>query len=124
MSAPGRSAPRSTRPRRIRRLIRERTLAERYLEDLELHEPEHDEDIRELISRGLDLLRSPDRRLLALIYVEGLSYQEVADRLERPIGSIGPLRGRALKRLARASPSLSRSPQESSERLASVDPLP
>jgi RNA polymerase sigma factor (sigma-70 family) len=98
--------------KRIRRLIRERTLAERYLEDLELHEPEHDDDIRELISRGLDLLRSPDRRLLALIYVEGLSYQEVADRLERPIGSIGPLRGRALKRLARAVAELERPPQE------------
>jgi len=98
--------------KRIRRLIRERTLAERYLEDLELHEPEHDEDIRELISRGLDLLRSPDRRLLALIYIEGLSYQEVADRLERPIGSIGPLRGRALKRLARAVAELERPPQE------------
>jgi len=98
--------------KRIRRLIRERNLAERYIEDLELHEPDHDEDVRELISRGLDLLRPPDRRLLALIYIEGLSYQEVADRLERPIGSIGPLRGRALKRLARAVAELERPPQE------------
>jgi RNA polymerase sigma factor (sigma-70 family) len=88
--------------KRIRRLIRERNLAERYVENLELFAPEDNEDIRELISRGLDLLRPHDRRLLTLIYVQGLSYQEVADFLDRPIGSIGPLRGRALKRLARA----------------------
>ena len=94
--------------KRIRHLIRERNLAERYVENLELSEPEDDEDIRELIARGLRLLRPPDRLLLALIYIEGLSYQEVADRLGRPIGSIGPLRGRALKRLARAVADLER----------------
>jgi RNA polymerase sigma factor (sigma-70 family) len=96
--------------KRIRRLIRERTLAERYVENLELYAPEDNEDIRELISRGLDLLRPNDRRLLTLIYVQGLSYQEVADFLDRPIGSIGPLRGRALKRLARAIDELEPSP--------------
>jgi RNA polymerase sigma factor (sigma-70 family) len=88
--------------KRIRRLIRERNLAERYVENLELYAPADNEDVRELISRGLDLLRPHDRRLLTLIYVQGLSYQEVADLLGRPIGSIGPLRGRALKRLSRA----------------------
>jgi RNA polymerase sigma factor (sigma-70 family) len=97
--------------KRIRHLIRERTLAERYIENLGLYEPDDDGDIRELISRGLDLLRPPDRRLLALIYIEGLSYQEVADRLGRPIGSIGPLRGRALKRLSRAVAELERPPK-------------
>jgi len=97
--------------KRIRHLIRERSLAERYLENLELYERDKDEDVRELIARGLDLLRLPDRRLLALIYIEGLSYQEVADRLGRPIGSIGPLRGRALKRLSRAVAELERPPK-------------
>jgi len=88
--------------KRIRRLIRERTLAERYLENLELFEPEDREDVRELIARGLQHLKPGDRKLLALIYIQGLSYQEVADVLGRPIGSIGPLRGRALKRLQKA----------------------
>ncbi len=88
--------------KRIRRLIRERNLAERYVENLELSEPEDREDVRELIAKGLEFLKPGDRRLLALIYIQGLSYQEVADVLNRPIGSIGPLRGRALKRLAKA----------------------
>jgi RNA polymerase sigma-70 factor (ECF subfamily) len=94
--------------KRIRHLIRERNLSERYLENLELYGPDDDDDVRELIERGLELLRPPDRTLLALIYIEGLSYQEVADRLGRPIGSIGPLRGRALKRLSRAVAELER----------------
>jgi RNA polymerase sigma factor (sigma-70 family) len=88
--------------KRIRRLIRERNLAERYIENLELFEPEDREDVRELIARGLQLLKPSDRTLLTLIYIQGLSYQEVADFLDRPIGSIGPLRGRALKRLSKA----------------------
>jgi RNA polymerase sigma factor (sigma-70 family) len=98
--------------KRIRRLIRERNLAERYMENLELHAPEDTEDVRELISRGLWQLRTSDRRLLSLIYIQGLSYQEAADMLGRPIGSIGPLRGRALKRLAREISALETPPQE------------
>ncbi len=97
--------------KRIRRLIRERTLAERYLENLELYEPEDREDVRELIARGLQLLKPGDRKLLALIYIQGLSYQEVADLLDRPIGSIGPLRGRALKRLSKAVAELEEPPE-------------
>jgi RNA polymerase sigma factor (sigma-70 family) len=97
--------------KRIRRLIRERNLAERYAENLELHAPEDTDDVRELISRGLDRLRMSDRRLLSLIYIQGLSYQEVADHLGRPIGSIGPLRGRALKRLANEVQDLETPPQ-------------
>lgn len=88
--------------KRIRTLIRDRRLVERYLEDLSLRIQEDNEDIRELIVRGLKLLKPLDAQLLSLIYLEGLSYQQVADLLERPIGSIGPLRGRALKRLTDA----------------------
>lgn len=96
--------------KRIRRLIRERTLGERYLENLELYEPEDRDDVRELIARGLQLLKPGDRKLLTLIYIQGLSYQEVADLLDRPIGSIGPLRGRALKRLSKAVAELEEPP--------------
>jgi len=97
--------------KRIRRLIRERNLAERYLEDLELSTPDDMEDMREVVSRGLGLLRPSDRTLLSLIYIHGLSYQEAAFVLDRPIGSIGPLRGRALKRLSRAISQLEAPPE-------------
>jgi len=98
--------------KRIRRLIRERTLAERYAENLELRAPSDTDDVREIVTRGLDRLRLSDRRLLSLIYIQGLSYQEAADHLGRPIGSIGPLRGRALKRLANEIEDLETPPQE------------
>jgi RNA polymerase sigma-70 factor (ECF subfamily) len=89
--------------KRIRNLIRDRRLVERYMEDLQVRAPEEeDEDVQELILRGMAQLKPFDARLLSMIYLEGLSYQEVADALERPIGSIGPLRGRALKRLTSA----------------------
>lgn len=98
--------------KRIRRLIRERNLAERYIENLELQAPEDSDDIREVVAKGLDRLRPSDRELLSLIYIQGLSYQETAEFLGRPIGSIGPLRGRALKRLTREITSLETPPQE------------
>jgi RNA polymerase sigma factor (sigma-70 family) len=98
--------------KRIRRLIRERSLAERYMENLELYAPDDTDDMREVVTRGLVNLRPGDRRLLSLIYIQGLSYQEVADFLGRPIGSIGPLRGRALKRLAREVAELESLPAE------------
>jgi RNA polymerase sigma factor (sigma-70 family) len=59
--------------KRIRRLIRDRRLVERYLEDLSLRVQEDNEDIRELIIRGLKLLKPLDAQLLSLIYLEGLS---------------------------------------------------
>jgi RNA polymerase sigma factor (sigma-70 family) len=98
--------------KRIRRLIRERNLAERYIENLELRAPEDSDDMREVVSKGLDLLRPSDQKLLTLIYIQGLSYQETASYLGRPIGSIGPLRGRALKRLTRAITELEKPPKE------------
>jgi RNA polymerase sigma factor (sigma-70 family) len=97
--------------KRIRRLIRERNLAERYAENLDLQSPVDTDDVHEIVTRGLDRLRLSDRRLLSLIYIQGLSYQEVADHLGRPIGSIGPLRGRALKRLANEIEDLETPPQ-------------
>ena len=63
------------------------------------------------LGRGLDLLRRSDRTLLSLIYIHGLSYQEAAKVLDRPIGSIGPLRGRALKRLSRVISQLETPPE-------------
>ena len=48
-------------------------------------------------------LEDPCRRLLTALYLEdpAPSYQEIARRLGRPIGSLGPTRGRCLDRLRR-----------------------
>jgi len=84
--------------KRIRSLIRDRKLVEIYGEE-DISEPADDEDIRDLVTRGLAFAASADQELLRLIYFDDLSYKEVAERLDRPIGSIGPMRGRALARL-------------------------
>ncbi len=99
--------------KRIRRLVRDRNLVSRYLEQApSRNEPVQEpvDDIRELVQRGLDMLRPADQELLTLLYLEELSYKEAAERLDRPIGSIGPERGRALKRLMAAVASLERRP--------------
>ena len=48
-------------------------------------------------------LDEPCRRLLSALYLENPtpSYREIADRLDRPIGSLGPTRLRCLKKLQR-----------------------
>ncbi len=96
--------------KRIRRLVRDRTLVSRYVEELDLQGPLDTDDERDLIERGMRKLRQFDRELLTLLYFEGLSYEETATRLERPMGSIGPLRGRALKRLGDALSELEPAP--------------
>lgn len=40
-----------------------------------------------------------DRELVRLLFEEGLAYQQVATVLGKPMGSIGPTRGRILRRL-------------------------
>jgi RNA polymerase sigma factor (sigma-70 family) len=52
------------------------------------------------VREALDQLPGRTRRLLALLMQdEPPSYEEVAAQLDLPIGSIGPTRGRALRRL-------------------------
>lgn len=97
--------------KRIRRLIRERRLAELYTEEIDLQVDEEPDGVAEFVRRGLSLLKPSDRALLSLIYLEELSYQDTAERLGRPIGSIGPLRGRALKRLSTALTALDTPPE-------------
>ncbi len=98
--------------KRIRCLVRDRNLVNRYGEELTVSIVPLPEDDRDLIRRGLARLRSFDRDLLTLLYFEGLSYEETAERLERPIGSIGPLRGRALKKLGDVLESFDTAPQQ------------
>lgn len=57
---------------------------------------------------GFAELPDSDRRLLSLLLSDPpLTYVEISERLHIPIGSIGPTRGRALKRL-RATAAVSR----------------
>ena len=50
---------------------------------------------------ALEGLEMDDRSVLVLHYVEGLSYREMADVLDRPSGTVKWLTGRALARLRR-----------------------
>jgi len=58
-------------------------------------------DTLEWLNNGLNLLDSRCRELLLLLYFakEPLAYNEVAERLNMSLGSIGPTRARCLTRL-------------------------
>jgi RNA polymerase sigma factor (sigma-70 family) len=63
---------------------------------------------QEAFLAGFAELSDSDRRLLVLLVADPpLTYAEISERLQIPIGSIGPTRGRALKRL-RATAAVSR----------------
>ncbi|MCP5525166.1 MAG: sigma-70 family RNA polymerase sigma factor [Candidatus Krumholzibacteriia bacterium] len=53
------------------------------------------------VARALDLLDPRDRELLALRYLEDLKLQELADRLDMPLGTVKVRIHRALKLLRR-----------------------
>ncbi len=54
-----------------------------------------------LVLMGLEELSAECKSLLRLLYVHDppLSYQEVSEKLKRPLGSVGPSRARCLKSL-------------------------
>lgn len=54
-----------------------------------------------LVSMGFDELSNECREILSFLYAcePPLSYQEAAERVNRPVGSIGPMRARCLKSL-------------------------
>jgi RNA polymerase sigma factor (sigma-70 family) len=61
------------------------------------------DDLDDSIRRALASLPQRDQRLLELLVADPRpSYEEIARRLDMPIGSIGPTRARALQRLRRA----------------------
>lgn len=61
-------------------------------------------ELTEWLHHGLELLDERSRELLILLYFdpEQPSYAEIAERLNMPLGSVGPTRARCLKRLKRA----------------------
>ncbi len=87
--------------KRIRSLIRDRDLARRVIERGETSSEHWMSEEKDLVERGLAELAEHERRLLRLFFVEGMSYRETAEILNRPIGSLGPMRARALEKFAR-----------------------
>jgi RNA polymerase sigma factor (sigma-70 family) len=61
-------------------------------------------ELLEWLNEGLSLISEPCRRLLQALYFDPQqpSYAEVAERLNMPVGSIGPTRARCLQNLKRA----------------------
>lgn len=64
-------------------------------------DPVADHDTAMWVYEGLSGLGSPCRDLITALYFDPAtpSYAEVASRMGRPVGSIGPTRARCLKRL-------------------------
>jgi RNA polymerase sigma factor (sigma-70 family) len=59
-----------------------------------------DRERRLALREALDRLEPSDRELLALLMLDPPpSYEEIAEQLDRPVGSIGPTRARCLERL-------------------------
>ena len=58
-------------------------------------------ELTEWLDAGLSKISEPCRRLLLALYFqpERSSYAEVAERLDMPVGSIGPSRARCIRRL-------------------------
>ena len=62
-------------------------------------------DRQQAVLAGFAELADSDRDLLLLLVADPpLTYVEISERLHIPIGSIGPTRGRALKRLRATAP--------------------
>lgn len=58
---------------------------------------------RYMLQEALSRLDERCRRLLTLLFLDesGISYQEIAEMLDMPLGSIGPTRSRCLQKLRR-----------------------
>jgi RNA polymerase sigma factor (sigma-70 family) len=78
--------------------------------------PEHDIAVREragLINKLVDQLPVRSQILLRLLSADSpLSYREITEALEMPIGSIGPTRARALEQLRRLALKAGLAPDE------------
>lgn len=93
--------------RRTWRLLERGRRENEYVKDLIEDAPPGDADsieqweLTEWLKGGLSRLDESCRRLLLALYFHPSSYAEVAERLNMPVGSIGPTRARCLKRLRR-----------------------
>jgi RNA polymerase sigma-70 factor (ECF subfamily) len=63
-------------------------------------EPGPDEDLVRRLHAGLARLSEADQRIIHLRHVAGLSFKQIADLLEQPLGTVLARQHRALKKLA------------------------
>ena len=98
--------------KRIRRLVRDRSLAERAQRDMMTVTTPEDGSEKDLVSHALSRCSEADRELILLTFYGELSYKEVSAVLGRAIGSIGPMRGRALERMREIVDVLERNPAD------------
>jgi len=56
-------------------------------------------ELREIVNKALESLPANLREVVVLRYWEHLSYKEIAERLEMPIGAVGPLLSEATLKL-------------------------
>jgi len=79
---------------------RRRTAEENAAENIPVYQDLSEEsDQADRLADAMNQLDEPNRRLLHLLFMEDVPYAEVAQRLGLSIGSIGPLRMRALNKL-------------------------
>ena len=74
--------------RRLMRRDRFRAASREGVESLAVAHPEEDQALREEIDRALALLSPSQREAFLLKHVEGLSYEEIAELLDVPPGTV------------------------------------
>lgn len=102
--------------------LRDRTVPTDFDYDIEDESPPmeamliEDEEIRVVVA-AFHTLGDDCRQLLRLLTVEpALSYEEISEVIDRPVGSLGPTRARCIERLKSAMRSINGSGGDSSDR--------
>lgn len=78
--------------------------------------PQESEDVQMDVEEALAKLSEPDRALIVLRYIEGLSYTEIAQVLEKPVGTISSGLNRARQALRDALEPRGAWPEETPDR--------
>ncbi len=78
------------------------TLLSHHVEEIATDFEREQKEMREMIGRGLEKLAPKAREILVLFYLEEFSYQEIADILQVPIGTVGVRLKRAREALKEA----------------------
>lgn len=102
--------------------LRDRAVPTEFEHDVEDESPSleeifiEDEEVRGVVA-AFHTLSEDCRQLLRLLTVEpALSYEEISEVIDRPVGSLGPTRARCIERLKSAIRGISRAAGDSSGR--------
>jgi RNA polymerase sigma factor (sigma-70 family) len=102
--------------------LRDRSVPTDFEYDIEDESPHmeamliEDEEVREVVA-AFHTLSDECRQLLRLLTAEpALSYEEISEVIDRPVGSLGPTRARCIERLKSAMPGITKQRNDSSGR--------